>query len=84
MSFQLPLHPETKHKTGFVTHQGVWEFNRLPFGLMTSPMAFSIVMTEVIRGFSCKFALTYIDDCFIFSKSFEEHLVHLSQVFGRF
>ena len=82
--FQLPLHPETKHKTGFVTHQGVWEFNRLPFGLMNSPMAFSMVLTEVLRGFSYKFALTYIDDCLIFSKSFEEHLVHLSQVFDRF
>ena len=82
--FQLPLHPETKHKTGFVTHQGVWEFNRLPFGLMNSPMAFSMVLTEVLRGFSYKFALTYIDDCLIFSKGFEEHLVHLSQVFDRF
>ena len=82
--FQIPLDPETKHKTGFVTHQGVWEFNRLPFGLMNSPMAFSMVMTEVLRGFSYKFALTYIDDCLIFSQSFDDHLVHLSQVFDRF
>ena len=51
---------------------------------MNSPMAFSMILTEVQSGFSYKFALTYIDDCLIFSKSFEEHLVHLSQVFDRF
>ena len=82
--FQIPLDPETKHKTGFVTHQGVWEFNRLPFGLINSPMAFSMVMSEVLRGFSYKYALTYIDDCLIFSQSFDDHLVHLSQDFDRF
>ena len=82
--FQIPLDPETKHKTGFVTHQGVWEFNRLPFGLMNSPMAFSAVLSEVLHNISYKFALTYIDDCLIFSKSFDEHLIHLSQVFDRF
>ena len=47
-------------------------------------MAFSMVMTEVIRGFSYKFALTYIDDCLIFSQSSDDHLVHFSQVFDRF
>ena len=82
--FKIPLDRKTKHKTGFVTHQGVWELNQLPFGLMNSPCAFSMVMTKVLRGFSYKFALTYIDDCLIFSQSFDDHLVHLSQVFDSF
>lgn len=25
--FQIPLDPESKHKTGFITHEGVYEFN---------------------------------------------------------
>lgn len=82
--FQIFLDPETKDRTGFVTHQGVYEFNRLPFGLMNSSSAFSMVMNEVLRGINYKFALVYIDDCLIFSHTFEEHLQHLSEVFERF
>ena len=29
---QLPVHPDSKHKTAFKTHQCLWEFNRMPFG----------------------------------------------------
>ncbi|MES9881967.1 MAG: reverse transcriptase domain-containing protein [Sedimenticola sp.] len=82
--FQIPLDPTTKHKTGFTCHMGVYSFNRLPFGLMNSPMAFSLVMNEVLRGINFKFALCYIDDVLIHSQSFDEHLNHLSQVFTRF
>lgn len=41
-------------------------------------------MNEVLRGINYKYALVYIDDCLIFSGSFEEHLEHLSAVFDRF
>ena len=82
--FQISLDPETKDRTGFVTHQGVYEFNRLPFGLMNSSSAFSLVLNEVLRGINYKYALVYIDDCLIFSQTFEEHLHHLSEVFKRF
>ena len=82
--FQISLDPETKDRTGFVTHQGVYEFNRLPFGLMNSSSAFSMVMNEVLRGINYKYALVYIDDCLVFSKTFKEHLEHLSEIFQRF
>ncbi|VDI60399.1 Hypothetical predicted protein, partial [Mytilus galloprovincialis] len=29
--WQVPLDPTTKHKSAFITHKGVYEFNRLPF-----------------------------------------------------
>ena len=35
--YQIPLHKETAHKTGFITHKGIWEFTRLLFGLMNAP-----------------------------------------------
>ena len=35
--WQIPLDPETKHKTAFVTHHGIFQFNRLPFGLRNAP-----------------------------------------------
>ncbi|CAC5393320.1 Transposon Ty3-G Gag-Pol polyprotein,Transposon Ty3-I Gag-Pol polyprotein,Retrovirus-related Pol polyprotein from transposon 297,Retrovirus-related Pol polyprotein from transposon opus [Mytilus coruscus] len=79
--WQVPLDPATKHKSAFITHKGVYEFNRLPFGMMNSPMTFQCLMTKVLKDLNFKIALVYIDDILIFSKTFEEHLHHLKLVF---
>jgi len=81
--FQMALDPETKHKAAFVTHEGVFEWNRLPFGLKNAPMSFQMLMSQVLRGLHWKFALCYIDDILIYSKDFEEHLDHLDKVFSK-
>ena len=81
--WQIPLDPKTKHKTAFITRNGIYQFNRLPFGLKNAPMAFSMVMNEVLRGINWKYSLVYIDDIIIFSRSFQEHIDHLDQVFQR-
>ncbi|CAC5403720.1 unnamed protein product [Mytilus coruscus] len=31
--WQIGLHPNSKHKSAFVTHNGVYEWNRMPFGI---------------------------------------------------
>ena len=80
--WQVPLDPSTKHKSAFITHKGVYEFNRLAFGMMNSPMTFQCLMTKVLKDLNFKVALVYIDDILIFSKNFEEHLHHISLVFS--
>ncbi|CAG2190886.1 unnamed protein product [Mytilus edulis] len=80
--WQVPLDPSTKHKSAFITHKGVYEFNRLPFGMMNSPLTFQCLMTKVLKDLNFKIALVYIDDILIFSKNFEDHLNHLQQVFS--
>ena len=82
--FQIPLDPETKHKSAFITPQGLYSFKVLPFGLHNSPSSFQMVLSEVLRGINWKFGLVYIDDILLFSESFEEHLDHIKQVFERF
>lgn len=81
--FQMELDPETKHKSAFVTHEGVYVFNRMPFGLKNAPMSFQMLMSQVLRGLHWKFVLCYIDDLLVWSKNFEEHLLHLGQVFAK-
>ncbi|CAC5363969.1 unnamed protein product [Mytilus coruscus] len=54
---QIKLDPDTKHKTAFTCHEGVFEFNRLPFGLSNSPHTFQLVMSEALRGINWKSAL---------------------------
>ena len=81
--WQIPLHSDTKHKTGFTTHEGNYIFNKLPFGLMNSPNAFAMVMSEVLRGINWKFAQTYVDDILVYSSNFDQHLLHLQEIFDR-
>ena len=40
-------------------------------------------MGHILRGLEYRFSLLYIDDIVIFSKSIEEHLTHLEEVFRR-
>ena len=81
--FQIELDPETRHKSAFVTHDGVYEFLRMPFGLRNAPMSFQMLMSQVLKGLNWKFALCYIDDILVFSPNFLTHLEHLGEVFQR-
>ena len=81
--FQIELDPETRHKSAFVTHDGVYEFTRMPFGLRNAPMSFQMLMSQVLKGLNWKFVLCYIDDILVFSSTFDEHIEHLGQVFQR-
>ena len=78
------LDENSKAKSAFITQDGLYEFNVLPFGLHNAPATFQRAMQEVLRGLHWKFVLVYLDDVIVFSSSFKEHLVHLRQVFDRF
>ena len=82
-NFQIELDPETIHKSVFVTHDGVNDFLRMPYGLRSGVMSFQMLTSQVLKGLNWMFALCYIDDILIFSSNFEEHLDHLGQVFQR-
>ena len=80
--WQIPLSPESKEKTAFVTPFGLYEFEVMPFGLHNAPATFQRMMDHVFQG--CEsFAGAYLDDVVIFSLTWEEHLKHLAEVFSR-
>ena len=60
---------------------GKYQFNRVPFGLAQAPAYFQRLINEVLTG--CDFAMGYLDDIIIYSKSEEEHLQHLEEIFER-
>jgi hypothetical protein len=59
----------------------------MPFGLKNAPAVFQRLMQSVLRGLNPEggpdFNSVYIDDIIVFSKTLEEHLVHLKMVMER-
>ena len=81
--WQIQMHQDLHRKTAFAEHNGLYEFLTMPFGLVNSGASFQRLMGHILRGLEYRFALIYIDDIIIFSKSVDEHLVHLEEVFRR-
>jgi hypothetical protein len=77
---QLEMSEDSKEYTAFRSHRGLYQFRRLPFGYRNGPSAFQRVMQDVLAPYLWIFTLVYIDDIVIYSKSFEEHIIHVDKV----
>ena len=81
--WQVPLSEDSKSKAAFITYDGIFEFQTMPFGLSGAPSTFQHLMMRVLRGIAWKYVLCYVDDVIIFSSTFKEHINHLEEVFSR-
>ncbi|GJR43362.1 putative reverse transcriptase domain-containing protein [Tanacetum coccineum] len=77
---QLRVHEDNIPKTAFRTRYGHFEFTVMPFGLTNVPAVFMDLMKRVRRPYLDKFVIVFIDDILIYSKTREEHEVHLELV----
>ena len=80
--YHIGLTRESRAKSAFVVPMGKWQFKRTPFGLSQAPAYFQLLINKVLMGCS-SFAMGYLDDIIIFSKTEEEHLQHLEEIFVR-
>ena len=80
--YHIGLTRESRAKSAFVVPMGKWQFKCTPFGLSQAPAYFQLLIDKVLMGCS-SFAMGYLDNIIIFSKTEEEHLQHLEEIFVR-
>ena len=81
--WQVGMDEESAPKSAFVTHCGLFEFVRMPFGMCNAPATFQRLIEVVLTGLLWKECFAYIDDVLVSSPDFESHLAHLQKVFDR-
>ena len=86
--WQVQVHHLSREKTTFVTHQGLYEFAVMPFGLKNAPALFQRLIQRVLIGLNPSdghdFVFVYLDVVLVFSETFNNYLEHLALVLQRF
>ena len=80
---QVQMEEESKPKTAFTCHLGLYQYRRMPFGLTNAPATFQRLMGKLFGGRDWEFVYVYLDDILIASQSTQEHLEHLQKVAQR-
>lgn len=80
---QVEMAEKDRAKTAFCTPFGLFEFNRMPFGLCNAPSTFQRLMERMFGDCRYQSVLLYLDDVVVFSTSIQQHLERLEEVFSR-
>ena len=78
---QIPLDEQSNELTVINTHQGLYKFKRLPFGLSCAPAVFHKLIEQLvgdIPGVAC-----YLDDIVVTGRSEQDHLNNLQKTMDK-
>jgi hypothetical protein len=77
----MPLDNDSKKLPAINTHKGLYEYNRLTFGIASAPSTWQRAMDQILQGLSGVQCI--LDDMIITGKSDDEHLQNLENVLQR-
>jgi transposase InsO family protein len=80
---QIRIDEADCEKTAFRTRYGSFEYRVLPMGLCNAPGTFMQLMNDTFRDMLDRTVLVFLDDILVFSKTLEEHIVHVREVLTR-
>ena len=83
--WQIKMAKDSQQYTAFTMgSMGVYEFLRMPYRLSYALATFQRLMQNCLGELNLTYALIYLDDVIMFSRTEEEHLHCLQVVFARF
>ena len=80
---QVEVEEQDKPKTAFTTPFGLYEWNRMPFGLANTPATFMRLMSSIFRDDLLDKLFVYLDDIVIYSPDMKTHLERLDLVLSK-
>ncbi|GBM01009.1 Retrovirus-related Pol polyprotein from transposon 297 [Araneus ventricosus] len=79
--FHVDVNKDSRKYISFVTHEGQYQFLKVPFGLCNSPAVFQRYINTIFRPLiNDGIVLPYLDDIIILSSSFEEGIERVERV----
>lgn len=78
---QVELDESSKQYLTINTHKGLYQVNRLPYGVASAPAIFQKLMDQVLQGIDG--VICYLDDILITGQDTETHMKHLEEVLKR-
>jgi hypothetical protein len=79
--WQVKMKDCDKMYTAFTTHRGLFQFNVMPFGLVTAPAVFTKIMRKLLGGAEC--VHNFLDDVLAHTPTWQQHLSVLRDLFVR-
>ena len=83
--WQVPLRKQDREKTGFACELGLFQWNRMPFGLCNATATFQRLMAQALTSVTKKYGnliMCYVDDVVIATPTLEDHIERLEEVFS--
>lgn len=81
--WQVKMTKESQEKTAFTTHNGLYEFTIMPFGLCNVPATLQRLMMKVLKGLMNENCVVYLDDISVLGRTFKQHSNSLRVIFQR-
>ena len=76
---QVRIHTDDCYRTAFIAPEGFYEYKVIPFGLANAPAAFMCLTHQILYPHR-RYAIVYLDDVLIFSKTLAKHKVPVKAV----
>ena len=80
---QLRMAEDSKWLTAFVTLNGLYEWNVLPFGVKNGPAIYQKTIRKILVDYEGRICIVFIDDKDAFGDDWEEFLTNLDKVLTR-